>query len=141
MQPSFPAYEAPQRPLSRVLLVASNSTDPGFDHIEVVSAALGGANVHIFLNSLGEIEWGLNLEKAATYPKGAEINDLVIMLAGLENSPSNKAISALRALLPVINAVHGNSLLFTGLAKHHARLGIDRFGTLVQPALQPPLEE
>lgn len=140
------AYQAPKRPVSRVLLCPSNTTDPGYDDISVIRAdhmgslGLKDVGVHIYVNASGQIQWGRGLEKEPEFPADAQADDLVILIQGLENSLSQPAMTTLRALLPIINAVHGNRLLFSGMKHHHSKLGIDRFATLVQPALQAPLE-
>lgn len=139
------AYEAPKRFLQRVVLTPSGSSDSGFDSVDAIRAhhigALGLEDIgaHIYVNSHGALEWGLALGKKPHFPAGVTDSDLVIMVFGQETSFSPAALHTLRELLPVINAVHGNSLTFTGLRKHHARLGIGPDGKLIAPALQEPL--
>lgn len=92
----------------------------------------------MYINSNGDIEWGRSLERAPEFPREATGDDLVILLHGRENTLNMPALNTLRALLPVINAVHNNELTFSGMPKHHARLGIGRDGRLIEPALQMP---
>ena len=140
------AYQAPKRMVRRVFLMATGTLDPGYDDISVIRADHMGTfgfrdvGVHVYVNNDGEIQWGRSLERAPEYPKTAEESDIVILIHGHENSMEMAALNTLRALLPVINAVHNNGLHFEGLTKHHARLGIDRWGKLVEPALQAPPE-
>lgn len=140
------AYQAPARKISRILLCASGTTDSGYDSLAVISAdhqerlGLPEAGIHIFINGHGQLEWGRGLEKPPVFPADAREDDLVILVHGLENSMNLRVLATLRALLPVINAVHGNDLRFSGLMRHHARLGIGRDGGLIGPACQetPP---
>lgn len=140
------AYEAPKRPIQRVLLLATGTADSGYDDIAVIrddhigSFGFHDVGVHIYVNEKGVLQWGRSLEKTPEFPSNAHPNDLVILIHGLENSLEINALRTLRELLPVINAIHGNKLRFEGLAKHHARLGIDHRGKLVDPALQAPPE-
>lgn len=138
------AYEAPKRPIKRVLLVNSGTTDPGYDSISVIrsdhigSFGLKDVGVHIYVNAAGGIEWGRALERSPEFPKSAHTDDLVILVQGLETSLARNSVQTLRLLLPVINAIHNNELIFEGMIKHHARLGIGRDGKLIEPALQIP---
>jgi len=138
------AYEAPSRLIRRVILQTSGTTDPGYDNLGVIESdhqgtyGLKDVGIHVYINSFGEIQWGRSLEKAPGFPDAARDEDLVILVYGRDNSLNIKALTTLRALLPVINAVHGNTLSFTGMIKHHARLGIGRDGKLIEPALQMP---
>lgn len=138
------AYQAPKREIHRVVLTSSGTLDAGYDSVSVIADhhrgahGLDDAGFHIYINDTGDIEWGRSLEKAPTFPANSRQNDLVIMLHGLEISLKMPALNTLRALLPVINAIHGNNLSFTGMTKHHARLGIGRDGKLIEPALQAP---
>lgn len=140
------AYQAPKRAVYRVLLVSSGTTDPGYDSIAVIRSdhmgtyGMKDVGVHMYINAEGGIEWGRSLERAPEYPKSAQDTDLVILVHGQETSPARNAIHTLRGLLPVINAVHNNELIFEGLTKHQARLGIGRDGKLIEPALQTPPE-
>ncbi len=138
------AYQAPQRPVRRVLLRATGTLDPGYDDIGVIRAdhigtfGFDDVGVHLYINDEGQIQWGRGLDRAPAFPVRARADDLVIMIHGQENSLEPQIIATLRALLPVINAVHNNTLHFRGLPRHHARLGIDWRGQLVEPALQAP---
>jgi len=138
------AYQAPTRCISRVLLQTSGTTDPGYDSLDVIEAdhqgtfGLKDAGVHVYINGEGDIEWGRSLERPPEFPHDATNEDLVILLHGRENTLNMRALNTLRALLPVINAVHNNELHFIGMPKHHARLGIGRDGKLIEPALQTP---
>lgn len=138
------AYQAPIRSIRRVILQTSGTTDPGYDSLDVIRAdhqgtyGLKDVGVHVYINSEGEIEWGRSLEKAPEFPREAGANDLVILLHGRDNTLNMPSLNTLRALLPIINAVHNNDLVFTGMSKHHARLGIGRDGKLIEPALQAP---
>lgn len=138
------AYQAPERQINRVLLVASGTTDPGYDNISVIRSdhigtyGLKDVGVHMYINAHGGIEWGRSLERAPEYPKNAQKTDLVVLIHGLETSPARNPVHTLRELLPVINAFHNNELRFEGMTKHHARLGIGRDGKLIEPALQAP---
>lgn len=138
------AYQAPRRGITRILLRATGTTDTGYDSVEAIesdhigSLGLKDVGVHVYINSRGEIEWGRSLERAPEYPREARGDDLVILIHGQEISLSKSALNSLRALLPVINAIHGNNLRFEGLPKHHARLGIARDGTMIEVALQTP---
>lgn len=138
------AYQAPRRPIRRVWLRATGTLDHGYDDIGVIRAdhigtfGLDDVGVHLYINDRGQIQWGRGLERAPAFPTRARPDDLVIMIHGQENSLEREIIATLRALLPVINAVHNNALRFYGLPQHHARLGIDRHGQLVEPALQAP---
>jgi hypothetical protein len=140
------AYQAPNRAVRRVLLRASGTTDPGYDCIETIesdhigSLGLKDVGVHIYINSKGEIEWGRSLERAPEFPKDSTSEDIAILIHGHEISMSKDALNTLRALLPIINAIHGNALVFDGLPKHHARLGVGRDGKLIEVALQAPPE-
>lgn len=138
------AYEAPKRPIKRVLLVNSGTTDPGYDSISVIRSdhmgtfGMKDVGVHIYVNAEGGIEWGRSLERSPEFPKSAHADDLVILVQGLETSLARNPVHTLRQLLPVINAIHKNELIFEGMSKHHARLGIGRDGKLIEPALQIP---
>lgn len=140
------AYQAPKRAIRRVLLLSSGTTDPGYDSISVIRSdhmgtyGMKDVGVHMYINAEGGIEWGRSLERAPEYPKSAQDTDLVILVHGQETSLARNAIHTLRELLPVINAVHNNELVFEGLTKHQARLGIGRDGRLIEPALQTPPE-
>lgn len=141
------AYQAPSRPIHRVVLQASGTTDPGYDSLDVIESdhqgtyGLKDVGVHIYINGNGTIEWGRSLERTPEFPRESASNDLVILLHGRENSMNMPALTTLRALLPVINAVHNNELVFSGMTRHHARLGIGRDGKLIAPALQTPPEQ
>ncbi len=140
------AYQAPRREIRRVVLQTSGTTDPGYDSLDVIESdhqgtfGLNDVGVHVYINSEGDIEWGRSLERAPEFPREATAADLVILMHGRDNSLQMQALNTLRALLPVINAVHNNELTFTGMTKHHARLGIGRDGKLIEPALQTPPE-
>lgn len=138
------AYQAPSRPIRRVLLQMSGTTDPGYDSLDVIESdhqgtyGLKDVGVHVYINSDGEIQWGRSLERAPEYPREAHNDDIVILLHGRDNTLNMPSLNTLRALLPVINAVHNNELIFSGMTKHHSRLGIGRDGKLIEPALQAP---
>lgn len=138
------AYQAPLRKIRRVILQTSGTTDPGYDSLDVIESdhqgtfGLNDVGVHVYINGEGTIEWGRSLEKAPEFPRDALAEDLVILLHGRDNSLQMPALNTLRALLPVINAIHNNELTFSGMGKHHARLGIGRDGKLIEPALQTP---
>jgi hypothetical protein len=138
------AYQPPRRPITRILLRATGTTDTGYDSVEAIesdhigSLGLKDVGMHVYINSRGEIEWGRSLERAPEYPREAQASDIVILIHGQEISLSKSALNSLRALLPVINAYHGNTLCFDGLPKHHARLGISRDGKMIEVALQSP---
>lgn len=140
------AYQAPARTVRRVLLRGTGTGDPGYDCIETIendhigSLGLKDVGVHVYINSKGEIEWGRSLERAPEFPKDGAVDDIVILIHGHEISMSLDALNTLRALLPIISAIHGNQLTFDGLRKHHARLGIGRDGKLIEVALQAPPE-
>ncbi len=140
------AYQAPKRAISRVLLCASGTADTGYDSIDAIendhigTLNLKDVGIHVYINRHGDIEWGRSLERAPEFPHSAAADDLVILMHGHENSLEISALNSLRALLPVINAIHGNALIFEGLPKHHARLGIGRDGRLIEVALQAPPE-
>lgn len=139
------AYELPHRKISRLLIVPTGTTDSGYDSVETIKAdhmgtyGLEDFGAHIYLAENGEIDWGLSLNKAPLFPAAAQKDDLVILVFGTETSFSAATLATLRALLPVINAVHGNTLIFAGLERHHSRLGIGKGGKLIAPALQEPL--
>ena len=139
------AYELPHRTISRLLLVPTGTTDSGYDSIDAIKAdhmgtyGLEDFGAHIYVAESGQIDWGLSLNKAPLFPAAAQKDDLVILVFGTETSFSAATLATLRALLPVINAIHGNTLTFAGLERHHSRLGIGKGGKLIAPALQEPL--
>lgn len=139
------AYELPHRKITKILLVPTGTTDSGYDSIDAIKAdhigtyGLEDFGAHIYVAENGQIDWGLSLNKAPLFPQTAQNDDLVILVFGTEASFSPATLSTLRALLPVINAVHGNALTFSGLTRHHTRLGIGKGGKLIAPALQEPL--
>jgi|GEM_PF-956848 len=141
------AYQAPKRQISRILLRGTGTTDPGYDCVQTIASdhigtyGLRDIGIHIYINSRGDIEWGRSLERPAEFPREAASEDIVILVHGHEISMSIATLNTLRALLPIINAIHGNTLAFDGLIKHHARLGIGRDGRMIEVALQQPPTE
>jgi hypothetical protein len=111
-------FVKPQRVVSKVFLHCSASDNPKHDNIKTIRlwhAARGWNNIgyHFYINKLGRICAGRDIEKIPAAQKGHNIATLAICCGGEKYFPAVQ-MQALRNFCTEINFAYGGRISFHG---------------------------